>query len=93
MGNQLLELHATFKGSVQGVGFRVTARHNAMRLGIVGTVRNLADGSVELYALGKPQAVKELLKVLSAPNGAGKVAAVFSEEVLVHHSYADFKII
>jgi acylphosphatase len=81
MPEELIEIHATIKGHVQGVGFRVTARHEAIRLGIVGTVRNLADGSVELYALGKREAVQELLKIISGPLGAGKISAVFSEEI------------
>lgn len=93
MGEELVEIHATIKGHVQGVGFRVTARQEAIRLGIVGTVCNLADGSVELYALGKREAVEELLKTLSGPSGAGKISAVFSEEISPHHPYSDFKII
>lgn len=93
MTNELVEVRATIKGYVQGVGFRVTARQHAIRLGIVGTVRNLADGGVELHALGKPEAVQELLKTLSGPFGAGKISTIFSEEVVPHHHYSDFKII
>ena len=88
-----IEVRATIKGKVQGVGFRVTARQLAIHLGIAGTVRNLADGSVEIYALGKRQAVHELIKVLAEPQGPGKVSAVFSEEVFPQHQYTDFRII
>lgn len=93
MGEELVEIHATIKGQVQGVGFRMTARQEAIRLGIVGTVRNLSDGSVELYALGKRESVQKLLKTLSGPLGAGKISAIFSEEISPHHSYFDFAII
>lgn len=93
MNHELIEIHATIKGNVQGVGFRATARQLANRLGIVGTVRNLADGGVELYALGKKSAVEELIMQLSNPQGPGKVSAVFSEEVIPLHQYPDFKII
>ena len=39
-------------GRVQGVGFRWWARGVAEELAIGGTVRNLADGSVEVRATG-----------------------------------------
>ena len=44
-----------FVGRVQGVGFRYTSRRIALGLSLQGYVRNLADGSVEMFAQG-PQA-------------------------------------
>ncbi|PIZ27735.1 acylphosphatase, partial [Candidatus Berkelbacteria bacterium CG_4_10_14_0_8_um_filter_42_34] len=44
------QLQAYFTGRVQGVGFRYTAADLADELGIVGRVRNLQDGRVELLA-------------------------------------------
>jgi acylphosphatase len=93
MNDELIEIHATIKGNVQGVGFRATARRLATRLGVMGTVRNLIDGGVEIYALGKKSAVQELINGLSSPDGPGKVSAIFSEEVNPKHQYVDFKIL
>lgn len=93
MAEDLIEIHATIKGRVQGVGFRVTARQLAMALGIVGIVRNLADGSVEVYAQGRRQRVEELLKALKMPEGPGKVSAIFSEEISPVNRYVGFTII
>lgn len=41
-----------YSGRVQGVGFRYTTKTVATGFDVTGTVRNLADGRVELVAEG-----------------------------------------
>jgi len=48
-------------GRVQGVWFRESCREVADRLGVAGSVRNRADGSVEVVAEGPPQEVEGLV--------------------------------
>jgi len=48
-------------GRVQGVSFHASTVAEARRLGLIGWVRNLSDGSVELEAQGAHDAVCELL--------------------------------
>jgi len=57
----VLRYHFIFKGRVQGVGFRFTTERIASRYGIVGWVRNNADGTVEVVAEGE----KEKLNLFS----------------------------
>lgn len=58
-------------GFVQGVGFRYTARLEAARLGVVGWVRNRADGTVEAEIEGDEASVTAMLDWFAAgPRGA-----------------------
>jgi len=48
-------------GLVQGVFFRVSARDEALRLGVHGWVRNRRDGNVEALYQGAPDAVERMI--------------------------------
>lgn len=47
-------------GKVQGVWFRASARDQALALGLRGSVRNLANGSVDVLAVGDDDAIDAL---------------------------------
>jgi acylphosphatase len=53
-----------YSGTVQGVSFRATTAGLARGRPIVGYVRNLPDGTVELEAEGPAAAVNELLAAI-----------------------------
>ena len=52
------------RGRVQGVFFRDTTRRRAESLGVAGWATNRADGTVEVVAEGKPDAVERLVDFL-----------------------------
>ena len=54
-------VHVLVQGTVQGVGFRYYCAYTAQELGVVGQVRNLPDGDVEVMAQGEPEAVGRLI--------------------------------
>ena len=45
-------------GYVQGVGFRYFTWKQALKIGVTGFVRNLADGSVEVIAVGSESQIE-----------------------------------
>jgi acylphosphatase len=49
-------------GRVQGVAFRWHAQEEALRLGVVGWVRNEVDGSVVVHVEGEDDAVDALVE-------------------------------
>lgn len=56
---------------MQGVGYRYSARGEAVRLGLAGQARNRADGSVEVVIEGDPASVDTMLEWLATgPRGA-----------------------
>jgi acylphosphatase len=56
--------HLFFSGTVQGVGFRYTARALAEKHSINGWVANLIDGRVELEIEGENPDIKSFLNDL-----------------------------
>ena len=54
-----LSIHVS--GKVQGVFFRASTKEKAEALGIKGTVRNNADGSVAIEAEGEDEQLEQFL--------------------------------
>lgn len=74
--------HLIIRGHVQGVGYRWWAKQQAMRLSLEGWVRNRSDGSVELLAIGLPEALEELAKACHRGPPGAEVTALDRTEAL-----------
>jgi acylphosphatase len=53
-----------YEGHVQGVGFRYSVKQLAKGFDVIGSVRNLPDGRVELQAGGEPAELEAFLTAI-----------------------------
>ena len=60
-------------GKVQGVWFRAGTREQALRLGLRGHASNLADGRVEVLAVGDADAIEQLAHWLQSGPSLARV--------------------
>jgi len=67
-------------GRVQGVGYRMWAEQTGDRLGLRGWVRNRADGSVEVLAIGAGETVAALVEACRRGPRAAAVTGVEAVE-------------
>ena len=65
-----------FRGRVQGVGFRYTAKYLAQSLGLTGWVANNWDGSVTLEAQGERAALDALVPLIERSNRWARIENV-----------------
>lgn len=80
-----------FSGRVQGVGFRFTAHGAANRYQLVGFVRNLMDGTVEMIAQGNPEDIDDCIRDIEEKY-AGTLGQIKIEDITFDPSYTDFRI-
>ncbi|HSB74990.1 MAG TPA: acylphosphatase, partial [Terriglobales bacterium] len=73
-------LRFVVRGRVQGVGFRWFVEREAHMLGVFGWVRNNADGSVEVLAMGTREQLSGLRSRLQQGPRAARVDAVEEKE-------------
>ena len=75
-------------GKVQGVGYRYFAMDAAEQMGVSGYVKNLADGRVEVYAIGTSAQLRDFARKLrdGPPHAAVAGVAEADAELLLAFS-------
>ena len=71
-----MQITATVRGKVQGVGFRAFVQWKAKGLMLRGFVQNRADGSVYVVAAGEHTALEQLISALHLGPSHALVEAV-----------------
>jgi acylphosphatase len=89
----VVEMRAIIRGQVQGVGFRVTTHKHASRLNLKGTVRNLPDGSVEIFVQGSQCSIDQLIAQLKEREYRGYIENVDFYVVAPLNHYDGFLIL
>ena len=89
--NTMKAIRFVVRGIVQGVYFRAFTREKANELDLKGYVKNLDDGSVEVFAQGEVEKIEELADKLKKGPPMSKVTNVqrYEENTL---KYDNFKI-
>lgn len=85
--------HYIIQGRVQGVSFRYYAKKSAIELSINGTVKNLFNGDVEIYAQGAEENIKIFEKFLNNGPFSSRVMKVIKEKFEYKERFLDFNII
>ncbi|MCH9634357.1 MAG: Acylphosphatase [Chlamydiae bacterium] len=86
-------IHIIVKGNVQGVGYRATVEYYAKKLNIKGSVKNLENGSVEIYAQSDKLAVDQFIESIQKGKGLAQVKHVSTETCQVQKEYQSFEIL
>lgn len=89
----IYEMHAVVRGQVQGVGFRAMTRYYATELGVTGTVKNLVNGNVEIYAQGSKKRLEELMKKLKEEAFPDQIQEETIEFFPINSPHKDFRIV
>jgi acylphosphatase len=84
-------LEIIITGKVQKVGFRACARKIAMDLSVTGTVMNLTDGKVQIFATAEPIILEKYISMLyGCPRAI--IRDIKTTEIIVQ-TYDEFSII
>lgn len=92
MSDTIKRWHIFFDGRVQGVGFRFTAQIFASELKLVGWVRNMYDGRVEMEVQGTEEKLNRLVNRLKTTPPI-RISECDIREIVVKESEKKFSVL
>jgi len=90
---EIIAVKFLISGRVQGVGYRWFVLEAAKKIGIIGTVKNNIDGSVEVMAQSTQVNIENLKFQLVNGPSFSKIDTVKETSQEVNNNLIDFKII
>ena len=91
----MLQMTLTIRGKVQRVGFRYSVADFVMqeKLGLVGNVKNMPDGSVEVIAQGDLEALKSVHRFCTKGPPRAEVREISEDLVQITKlTFSDFYV-
>lgn len=85
-------VHLIVEGRVQGVGFRYHSQRAGYNNNIVGYVRNLTDGNVEIVAEGDSQNINKFIETIKNDHPYAMVSNIRKKEQPLSDSFNNFSI-
>jgi acylphosphatase len=92
ISGNMRRLSATVTGLVQGVSYRYYTRREAVRLGLVGWVKNEDNGSVYIVAEGQDEALRRFLEFMKQGSPSARVKHVAADWSPASGEFRSFEI-
>jgi acylphosphatase len=89
----MISLEAIVVGNVQGVRYRVFVQDSATQLELVGNVKNMTDGSVQVIAEGPPDVLKEFVEFLHEGSLQARVDSVAVDWGTATGTFDEFSVL
>lgn len=89
----MVEIYCVITGTVQGVAYRAYLQEAATLLQIVGTAKNLADGSVEVVAQSEPDTLRSFVECMHEGSLLSVVAGVAVEWRSAGKTFYEFSLL
>lgn len=87
------QVYIRIYGLVQGVALRYLTQEKAKDLALVGYVRNMSNGSVEIRAYGKEESVEEFINWLKSSPGSSQITDLKIKREKPDNSFKEFQIL
>lgn len=87
-----VRLRILIEGRLQGRNFRFNAQRQATRLGLVGFIRNLSDGRIEIEVQGGEDKVEQMLTWCQEEPHSSQIYSILFRYDEPVNRYSDFSV-